>query len=330
MARQNPPGASGTIPRFDAFAAFAALAKTSLLIGVALCALAFAACSSSGPRHEDPNAFAWDGAVAPAGQVQIRNTVGSITVEPSTDNQLHVRAATSWSKGDPKKDVQFNVVANGPTVTVCAIWGRGECTATNYSSRSDSKGISFSFNSKSDARVAFTLQVPAGVRVDAMTIAGNVGVRAAAPVKARTITGAIKVGTSIGPVDAESVNGSVDVRMTTIGDTGAVRAVTKNGTAVAYVPEITDGRIETSTLNGRIGTDFGDLTAGDAGDGIGRKFATTLGAGTREYSVQSLNGSAWLRRINADGSVLPAEQQSATSVTTIRSRASSRAARNPK
>lgn len=111
---------------------------------------------------------------------------------------------------------------------------------------------------------------------------------------------------TVGPVDAETVNGTVDVRMTTLGDTGAIRAVTTNGTAVAYVPEITDGRIETSTINGRIGTDFGSIPAARNGNRA-REFETSIGLGTREYVVQSLNGSAWLRLINADGTVKVAE-----------------------
>ncbi len=110
-------------------------------------------------------------------------------------------------------------------------------------------------------------------------------------------------------MNAESVNGSVDIRMTTIGDTGAVRAVTKNGSAVAYVPEITDGSIEASTLNGRIGSDFGGLAPSNSR--AQRRFGTTIGAGARTYRVETLNGSAWLRLINADGTVGPAEPTTA-------------------
>jgi hypothetical protein len=233
--------------------------------------------------------------------VQVRNTMGSITVEPSPDNTVHVAAATSWTRGDPKKDVQFRVVTSGAAVTVCALWRDGECTAANYSNSRQKKGISFSWSSKSDASVAFKIQVPAGVRVDAWTVQGAVNVRSSGPVRARTIDGDVKVGTAVGPVDAESMNGDVDIRMTTVGDTGAVRAVTKNGDAVAWVPDIADGRLEASTINGAIGTDFGGPS--DEARGRSRKFSTLIGAGSREYVVQTLNGSAWLRQINADGTV---------------------------
>ena len=139
------------------------------------------------------------------------------------------------------------------------------------------------------------------MRVDAWTVLGNVTVRGSAPVTARTVDGDVKVGTAVGPVVGETVNGSVDVRMTTIGDTGEVRAETTNGSATAYVPEIADGAVDVGTLNGRIGSDFGSATA--TGGVVGHEYQWSVGSGARNYKVKSLNGSAWLRLINADGSV---------------------------
>lgn len=273
----------------------ARIVKVGFFAVLALGVLALGACDHSGPMQSNSTAWEWRGNVTPAGTVNIRNTMGAITVEPSADNQVHVVAATQWSKGDWRKDLDFQVVSVGNTVTICAIWNRGTCTAEKYDSRAKRGAF------HSDAKVAFTVQVPAGVKVDAWTMSGDVNVRAAAPVKARAIDGDIRVGTAVGPVNAETINGDVDVRMTTIGDDGGpVRAVTKNGDAAAWVPEITDGRIETATMNGAIGSDFGDLIQGG---GDRRSFATSLGTGSRQYSVQSLNGSAYLRLINADGSV---------------------------
>lgn len=279
---------------------FKVAVKSTFFALLALGSLALAACRHDRPRHEEPNAWAWQGELAAPGVLQIRNTLGSITVEPATDNKVSVVASTSWTKGDPKRDLQFRGSTSGTTMTVCAIWGRGECSDHEYTSKARRGG------SRTDARVDFAVKVPAGVRVDAWTLSGDVTVRAAAPVKARTMSGDILVGTSVGPVNAESVSGDVDVRMTTIGDTGDVRAVTKSGDVVAYVPEISDGRIDASTLNGDIGSDFGTMTV--SSQRVGRKLEATLGAGSRTYSVQSLNGSAWLRLINADGSVSVARE----------------------
>jgi hypothetical protein len=287
---------------------FKTLLKSGFFGLLALSSLALAACRHDRERREEPNAWAWQGDLAAPGVVQIRNTLGSITVEPATDNKVSVVASTSWTRGDPTKDLQFRGVVSGNTVTICAIWNRGECSAEEYNSRAK-RG-----SGRSDARVAFVVKVPAGVRVDAWTLSGDVTIRAAAPVKAASVDGDILVGTSVGPVNAETLNGDVDIRMTTIGDTGAIRAVTKNGDAVAYVPEIADGRIDASTMHGEIGSDFG--TSQIEAHRIGRKLETTLGAGSRTYTVQSLNGSAWLRLINADGSVAPAREAAKASKAT--------------
>jgi hypothetical protein len=288
---------------------FQALLKSAFFALLALGSLALAACRHNREPREDPEAWAWQGELAAPGVLQIRNTLGSITVEPATDNMVRVVASTSWTRGDPRKDLQFRGVVSGNTITICAIWSRGECSAEEYNSRAK-RG-----SGRSDARVAFVVKVPAGVRVDAWTLSGDVTVRAAAPVKAASIDGDIKVGTSVGPVNAETLNGDVDIRMTTIGDTGAIRAVTKNGDAVAYVPEIADGRIDASTMHGEIGSDFGSMPI--SSQRIGRKLETTLGAGSRTYTVQSLNGSAWLRLINADGSVSPAREQTSATKSTV-------------
>lgn len=305
------------------------IVKVGLFAVLALGVLAFGGCDRGGPMQTNNSAWEWRGQLAAPGQVNIRNTAGTITVEPSPDADVHVVAATQWSKGDWRKDLDFQVVSAGNTVTICAVWGRGTCSADDYNSRVKRGGF------HSDAKAMLTVQVPAGVRVDAWTVSGDVTARASAPVKVRTIDGDIRVGTSVGPVDAETVNGDVDVRMTTLADAGPVRAVTKNGEAAAWVPEITDGRIEATTMNGRVGSDFGGL-AGDGGFGDRRSFSTQLGAGSRMYSVQSLNGSAWLRLINADGTVASAASAGSTNASDAARSASaavtpkSRASRNPR
>jgi hypothetical protein len=277
--------------------------KASFFAFLALSILALSACDQHRPMKENANAWSWQGDLAAPATLNIRNTVGAIEVEPSTDGKVSVVAATRWSRGDASKDVKFQVVSAGNTITICAIWTRGECSEHNYSSRSKQRGVNIGWSSKSDASVAFKVRVPAGVRVDAWTVMGDVTVRAAGPVKARAVSGDIKVGTAVGPVNAETVTGDVDIRMTTVGDTGAIRAATTNGDAVAYVPDFADGRVSASTMNGDIGSDFGTFDV--SSQRIGRKLETMLGAGGRSYTVRSLNGSAWLRLINSDGSVGP-------------------------
>jgi DUF4097 and DUF4098 domain-containing protein YvlB len=147
--------------------------------------------------------------------------------------------------------------------------------------------------------VAFTVYVPTGVKVDAFTMNGSIGVAATAPVKARTINGTIKVATSVGPVDAETVNGDVDVRMTTLGADGPVRARSVNGSVAAYVPQKFDASVEVGSVLGSVSSDFAGAIAKD-GD---KTFTATLGNGGRKVDVGTVTGSAALHKLKADGTV---------------------------
>jgi DUF4097 and DUF4098 domain-containing protein YvlB len=143
--------------------------------------------------------------------------------------------------------------------------------------------------------------VPSRIKVDALTINGDVDIDATAPVKAQTVNGAVRVATAVGPVVGETVNGSVDVRMTTLGEDGPVRAETVNGSATAYLPQKLDGTVQVGALNGSVGSDFSLVSSGATEDR--RSLKGAIGVGGRLIKVEAMNGSAWLHMLNADGSV---------------------------
>src|SRR5947199_221142 len=110
---------------------------------------------------------------------------------------------------------------------------------------------------RNDVAVDFRVRLPAGARLDAMTVSGAVSVaHASAPLVAATVNGAIDAETSAGPVRAMSVNGSVRARMSAFGDTGAVSLLTVNGAATAELPRRPDADVEATTMNGPIETDY--------------------------------------------------------------------------
>src|ERR1019366_8144905 len=224
---------------------------------LALAALSSGACFnvSSGAEQVDPAAFSWNAPVSAPATVFVRNMNGTVEVQPATGGNVSVTAAVRWRRGDPKRDLKFETVQGPDGPTICALWGGGTCSASGY--HSSGSGLSSKlFGRSTDANVTFTVFVPAGVKVDAFTVNGSIGVAATAPVKARSVNGTIKVATSVGPVDAETVNGSVDVRMTTLGGDGPVRARSVNGSASAYLPEKFDGAVELSTVLGGLTCDF--------------------------------------------------------------------------
>jgi hypothetical protein len=255
--------------------------------------------ASSGPEQVDPEAWTWNAPITVPATVYVRNTNGSVEVKPATGGNVTVTAEVRWRRGNPKQDLRFRGVTVGNTITICALWEDGTCSASGYHSNT-SGGFSVKLlGNHTDASVAFTVYVPAGVKVDAFTMNGSIGVASTAPVTARTFNGSIKVATSVGPVDAETVNGGVDVRMTTLGPAdGPVRARSVNGSVAAYLPQKFDGAVEVSSVIGGISSDFGGVTK------QGEKTLTeTIGAGGRKVDIGTVTGSAALHKLNADGTV---------------------------
>jgi hypothetical protein len=272
---------------------------------LALATLSAGGCGHMGPERFDPQVWSWSGALAAPGSVRISSTNGRIEVKPSDDDNVRVTAAARWHRGNPKTDLNFQVASSGSDVTICVLWTKGTCSQVESAGRRDVWGIiSRSLRRHTDADVTLTVFVPARVKVSASTLNGNVMVTATGPVRARTMNGNITVATAIGPVDAETMNGSVDVRMTTLGDDGPVRAVTVNGTASAYLPEKFDGQVSISTVNGRMGSDYSVPT--EAAAPGAKQLHGAIGAGGRPVTVSAVNGSTWLHRLNADGTVAAA------------------------
>jgi hypothetical protein len=264
-------------------------------------AVALVACvvDARGPEKDDPAAWSWNAPVDPSMTVFVRNTNGSVEIKPATGKNVEVTADVRWRSGDPKRDLKFKAVTAGNTVTICALWDDSGCSPTGYQSVGHSGFVERLAKHKTDANVTFTVYVPTGVKIDALTMNGSIGIAATAPVKARTVNGTIKVATSVGPVDAETVNGSVDIRMTTLGGDGPVRARAITGSVAAYVPQKFDGSVEMESTLGSVVSDFPGTAATD-GD---KKFTATVGTGSRTVDIGTVTGSAALHKLKPDGTV---------------------------
>ena len=260
--------------------------------------LGVAACGRSGPEKSDPEIFTWSGALKAPASVNLRNINGTIDVKPSADDSVRVSAAARWHRGNPKTDLKFDVVNAEGSITICVLWTKGTCSSSEYTTQQNFLS-KFLKQRGTDARVTLTVFVPARVKVDVLTMNGDLHVAATAPVKAHTLNGAIQVATAVGPVEAESMNGSVDVRMTTLGEDGPVRAITINGSVSAYLPEQLNAAVSLAAVNGRVGSDFPISMEGVSN--ASRHLDGMVGAGGREVKVSTVNGSAWLHRLSADG-----------------------------
>lgn len=279
---------------------------------LALSLLALAAChvaSDERPQQYRNDVFVYTTTVPAGRPVMVRNLRGTITIEPSADDSLRVAADLAW-QGDAT--VPTNITFSGAQVDagvlICSIFGKATCSADNYTSDANGAlsigtgGTRFSLGGKSNAKVSFRIQVPAGVTLDLLSIDADIVSASTAPVKARTVNGDITVATAVGPVNIETVNGDIDARMTTLSGADSVIAKTLNGTVWVFMPEAVGAVVDAATTNGELTTDF-PIPADPSG--ARKKLVATLGGGGTPVYVRTLNGSVGIGRLDAQGRSYP-------------------------
>lgn len=251
-----------------------------------------AAFAPSANAQERDDSFKWTGGIEAGRTVYVRNLNGSINVESASGATAEVRAEKQWRRGDPK-DVKITAekTARGD-ILVCAIWeGRNtRCDEDGYNSRGGDR----MWRDRNDVSVKFTILLPKGVKLDASTVNGGLGIAGAtAAVKARTVNGGIEAASTSGPVSAKTVNGGIRVRAGTMGD-GPVEYETVNGSISLELPEGLNADIEMRTVNGSITSEDFPITVQGRIDR--RRLEGKIGKGGPELSVSTVNGSIRLRR----------------------------------
>jgi hypothetical protein len=136
--------------------------------------------------------------------------------------------------------------------------------------------------------VSFRVLVPQGTALDLRTSNGSIavsGVRGA--VQAQTTNGAVRLEDTAGRVRARSTNGGITTTVSrSLGPNDDLELRTTNGSIQLGLPEGVSARIEASTTNGRITTDFPIMVQGQ----IGRRLSGTLGDGGPEIRATTTNG----------------------------------------
>jgi hypothetical protein len=223
---------------------------------------------------------------------------------------VHVRAEKDVGSRGRTSDVAFQVIESGGDVRVCALWRNDVCDDDGLHSRR--KRDDDDDRERRDVKVRFTVRVPAGVRLSAGTVNGEMSVRdvssdvrastvngrvevqnVGGEVRANTVNGSVDVTTSKGPVDASTVNGSVNVRMTSLAGDDDMRFHTVNGDVTVEMPSSLDAKVSLSTLHGSISSDYPVQLSGRFGP---RRASGTIGRGGREIDMETVNGSIELRK----------------------------------
>lgn len=286
-------------------------AIVSILASAIVVAAAPAAASAQQEYGRDVTVWTWDGRIDAGRWFSLNNVNGSVTIDPSSDNSVHVRAEKIPHRDGDIRDVRFVVIQSGGDIHICAL--------TRENDRCDEDGLHSDGdrgrrgNRDRNVEVKFKVQVPRGVRVAAGTVNGSMSVRgtkaevrastvnggvevrdAGDQVKASTVNGNVQVTTSAGPVNASTVNGSIDATMSALNRDGDMKFSTVNGTITVETPSSLDANVSIDTMSGGISSDFPVQLSGRFGP---RHAEGVIGRGGRRISMNTVNGSVELRKL---------------------------------
>jgi DUF4097 and DUF4098 domain-containing protein YvlB len=229
----------------------------------------------------------WQGSVDRGDAIEIKGINGGIKATGSSGSQVVVTAVKKGKKDDPA-DVRVEVVEHSGGVTICAVYPdvkgkKNECAPGKDGQLS---------SQDNDVSVNFTVQVPAGVRLVAKTVNGDVEAGGlGADAAATTVNGDIKLSTD-GLAKATTVNGSIHASMGRADWDGTMSFNTVNGSITVSLPSGASTEVSAATVNGGLETDF-PLTV--KGKFSMKNMHGTIGSGGRELDMATVNGSIHLK-----------------------------------
>ena len=246
-----------------------------------------------GCRHSrEPDTYSWRGEIAPGAWVRIANVNGPIRVARAAGPEVVV-TATKRYRGRRPQTVRMVAGREGRDVRICAVWGT-RSSGCNQRRISAVGLLGRLFRQTSPTTMDFVVAVPAGVRVQAATVNGDVIVAdVLGEVRASATNGSVTVGASGGPIRAHTVNGPITARLAALSPGAAVTLASTNGAITAMLPAALDASIDLTTTSGHIATDFPLAPSTPRA----RRLHGVLGAGGRPVELKTVNGDVRLEQV---------------------------------
>jgi len=235
-----------------------------------------------------PDDFHWQGNLKAGQTLEVVNTNGEIGASRAAGDA----ARAEGRRGGGDDDGLFiEVVEYADGVTICAVYGRekapGRCHRGGVSSESGN------WWHGRRAKINFEVQVPRGVRLNALTTNGKVHcLNLDSVVQAATTNGDVEVSTSEW-ASAKTTNGCVHVSMGNAKWSGELELLSTNGSVDVMLPASAEFQVHAATTNGRISSEFPITVQGSFGP---KSLSGTVGGGGRELKVATTNGGIELKK----------------------------------
>jgi hypothetical protein len=249
---------------------------------------ALAALSLAAPLAAQDYRFSKE--MASGTKLTIENINGTIEVTQGSGRTAEVLVTKIVKKGDGSL-VKAIMETDGDGVRVCTIYlnrdkNRNSCKGDNSSNSRD--GDNF------QVEMQYVVKVPAGVRLSADNVNGNVTARGLdAPASLETVNGDVTFeGATASTI--QTVNGKIKGTFTRGSWDGKMDIETVNGGVDLTFPGTLSAIITGETVNGGISSaDFPITIEGKWGP---KSFTGRIGGGTSKLSIQTVNGGITLKR----------------------------------
>ncbi|MEW5930260.1 MAG: DUF4097 family beta strand repeat-containing protein [Gemmatimonadota bacterium] len=248
--------------------------------------------------------FRWSGRVAAGKTIEVKGVKGTIRALPAGGGEVEV-VATRRGGRSAAETVRIEVVPHEGGVTVCAVYPRGRREWSDDRGRREERGGEGGYNrcdpgewrnlnvQDNDVSVDFTVRVPAGVRLAARNVSGDVdaeGMRGY--VDARSVSGDVRIATT-GFGEASTVSGEIVAVLGSAGWSGDLDFRTVSGDITLELPARASTEVRVETMSGDIQSDFPlDVERRT----MRRRARGTIGEGGRELYLTTLSGDVRLRR----------------------------------
>jgi hypothetical protein len=239
--------------------------------------------------------YDWSWRLAPGRTIEIEGVNGAIRATGTTGKDVVVHAHKHARHSDPDR-VTIEVLEHADGITLCVrypdVWGSRPNTCAPH-------GDSHMSTHDNDVIVDFDVQVPAGVRLAARTVNGEVEARGLdADAEAHTVNGSVTLETR-GRAEAATVNGSVRARLGSMGVNESLDFSTVNGSITLELPQNASAEVAARTVNGGIETDF-PITIRRQGFMGGHRLHGTIGRGGPQLELSTVNGGIHLRKVRGN------------------------------
>jgi len=236
-----------------------------------------------------PEDFHWQGHLKAGQTLEVINRNGEIEASAASGDEARA-TGTSRNYGDDR-EFFVEVVEYSDGVTICAVYARDKAPGRCHRGGVSSESTGWWHGSR--AKINFDVQVPRGVRFNALTTNGNVlGHNLTSVVEAATTNGNVDVSTSEW-ASASTTNGGIHVSIGNAKWSGELKVRTTNGSVDVTLPASAEFTLDASTTNGGINTDFPITVQGSFNS---KQLSGTVGGGGRELKVVTTNGGIKLMK----------------------------------